>query len=292
MADISVMPKVTVVKLIAENAAILKEAGIDSSEFEMELTLCYLLKLDRLHLYLHGDGLIDNKIISQLNEIVKRRKTRYPLQYILNQSWFFGRAFYVDESVMIPTPETEQVCQTAISFLNEIEQPNLLDIGAGSGVIAITLAAEVTKCSVTAVDISADALTTANRNADTHGVSDRIEFRQSDIFENINSKEKFDLIISNPPYISEIDFPLLPPEVKADPKIALTSGKDGLDIIKEILTHAPNHLNSGGRIMLEIGYNQSEAISKIIESDNRYKSFNILQDLNGIDRTVILSCEN
>jgi release factor glutamine methyltransferase len=288
--EYAIMPKGKTIELISKYVTILKEAGIDSAEFEMELILCYVLNLDRLHLYLHGDELIDDEIVNKIESIVERRRTRFPLQYILNESWFFGRKYFVDESVMIPTPETEQVCQTAIAFLSEKENSTVLDIGTGSGVIAITLAAEVTMCQVIATDICKNALATAMRNANYHKVSDRIKFRHSDLFEKISSSERFDLIIANPPYISEEDYPGLPPEVIADPKIALTSGKEGLDIITEILAEAPQFLNDNGRIMLEIGYNQSEAISQKVKSDSRYKSYSILQDLNGIDRTIILSC--
>ena len=172
-----------------------------------------------------------------------------------------------------------------------MQRPRILDIGTGSSVIAVTLACQLIDAEITAVDISEAALEVDKRNAQTLAPDKKINFLKSDLFENLNKTKKFDLILSNPPYITEEEYIVVPPEVKADPKIAITSGSDGLDIIRVILKEAPDYLAENGRIMFEIGHKQSKKISKLIESDSRYDSISILKDLNDIDRIVILSCE-
>jgi len=282
----------TIPKLIAEKAALLETAGIESAKAEMEWILCYVLEVDRLNLYLHGSQLMDDAALARIDEIVARRVTRYPLQYILEESWFYGRRFFVSPSVMVPTPETEGLCEAALGFVHahDFEAPWILDLGTGSGVIAITLAAELREVDIVALDKSVEALNVAMKNASDLGVSRKIDFRQSDFFAALDADERFDLILSNPPYIREIDYADLPPEVKADPKLAMTSGDDGLDAVRVILRDAPRFLNPGGRIMFEVGMGQSGQIAELTNGDQRYVSFNCLKDLNDIDRIVILSC--
>ena len=194
---------------------------------------------------------------------------------------------------MVPTPETELLCETAIGFVREkgLARPRLLDIGVGSGVIAVTVAAELDKCEVLAIDCSPEAIKVARRNATDLGVGDKIEFRQSDFFAEIRPDEKFDLILSNPPYISDSEYNSLPPEVLADPKTALLAGEDGLDAIRVILHDAPDYLAEGGLIMFEIGYRQSQRVAELTENDDRYRSIVILKDLNDVDRVVALGCD-
>jgi len=293
-ANAAVAGKGAVLRLIAQNAAILKKAGIDTSETEIEMMLCHLLDLNRLNLFLHGDQLIDKEVTDKIDKMVARRATRYPLQFILNEYWFLGRKFYVDEAVMVPAPETELLCEGALTYLrsNGTRTPKILDVGTGSGVIAITLACEFSGCQLVAVDISQDALKVAGKNARSYNVADFIEFRESDLLDNVRETEKFDLIVSNPPYVTEAEYKTLAPEVHADPKIAITSGEDGLDAIRVILKRAPNYLKTGGRIMFEIGYDQAERITKITEKDDRYRSIAVLKDLNNFDRIVILTCHD
>jgi len=283
----------TVPAIISKFSSKLKSAGIASAEAECELILCFVLEVDRLNLYLHGDRLIDEQAIIRIEKIIANRKSRYPLQYILSESWFYGRCFYVNESVMIPTPETELLCKAAIGFCEtrKIKRPLILDIGSGSGVIAVTLACELIDAELTTVDISQAALEVAKKNAAKLSPEKKISFLKSDLFENLSKTKQFDLILSNPPYITEEEYLTVPPEVKADPKIAITSGSDGLNVIRVILKKAPDYLAENGRIMFEIGHRQSEKISQIIKSDSRYSSISILKDLNDIDRIVILSCD-
>lgn len=278
---------------ISEHGKRLEEAGIAAGKAEVEIILCHLLDCDRLQLYLHGTTLIHQEHLEKFEEILRQRLTRYPLQYILKEAWFYGRKFFVSPSVMVPTPETEILCEAALRFVRkaELAHARILDVGVGSGVIAVTMARELKEVSVVALDVSEDAIAVAKQNAEVLGASAKIEFRRSNFFSAVDRSEQFDLILSNPPYISESEYVLLPPEVLADPKISLTAGQEGLDAIEVILREAPNYLAPGGRIFFEIGYNQADQVAALTESDARYSSIAILRDLNEIDRVVILSCD-
>ncbi|HKK20511.1 MAG TPA: peptide chain release factor N(5)-glutamine methyltransferase, partial [candidate division Zixibacteria bacterium] len=241
-----------------------------------------------------GEKLITDTVLARFDEVIAKRAMRYPLQYILSESWFYGRRFFVSPAVMIPTPETELLCDAAIRFTNErkLVRPRIADLGVGSGVISVTLALELSDCKITALDISEDALKVARKNAEDLNAESKIEFLQSDYFQNVSEDHKFDLILANPPYISDDEYNSLPPEVLADPKVALTSGVEGLDAVGTILCHAPSFLAPGGRIMFEIGYNQADKVAEMTSHDDRFTSIVILKDLNDIDRVVILSCDN
>ncbi len=275
---------------INKAAARLEAVGIDQAKAEVELILCYLLDCKRLDLYMHGIDAVTPEIQERFEKIMTRRLPRYPLQFILNEAWFYGRTFYVNEHVMAPTPETEMLVETALRTVSakKLAAPFILDVGVGSGVISITLALECESASITAVDISRDALEVAQRNAATHGVGDRITFIESDFFSSVPVDARFDLIVSNPPYIAEPDYASLDPEVKADPKVAMTSGVDGLDAVRIILRDAPNYLEPGGTLMFEIGVGQADTIAQLVGDDSRYDQFSILRDLNDRDRVVIL----
>lgn len=277
-------------QLIKDAEERLRQAGIESPAAEVELVLLHLLEVERIDLYLYGDRLINDNILAKFQKIIEKRATRYPLQFILKEAWFYGRRFFVSPDVMIPTPETELLCVTALNFLKygKLNAARVLDLGVGSGVISVTVAAEYDKVEITAVDISENALKIAQKNAATFGVSKKVSFICSDLFDALDTKQKFHLILSNPPYISDGEYNGLPPEVLADPKISLVSGSEGMDIINRIIRQAPNYLVEGGAVMFEIGYDQAEKVAKAVEQDERYKSYSILKDLNNIDRIAFL----
>ncbi len=285
------MDKTEFFKICKTAEKLLEEAGVYSPTAEVEIIWEYLLDVDRLNVYLHGAQIVDDKIIKRFNEIVDKRVTRYPLQYILGEAYFYGRRFVVTPDVMVPTPETELLCELAINYVKneKINNPEVLDIGVGSGVISVTVASELPDAKITAVDISKKTIEVAKNNAKNHRVADIIDFVLSDRFENIASANKFDLILSNPPYISEDEYKELPPEVLADPKISLVSGVKGMNMIEFLISEAPDYLKENGRLMFEIGYNQADLVYEISGKDDRYKSITILKDLNDIDRVVILS---
>lgn len=280
-------------EFIARKAKVLESFGVESAAAEVEWILCYVTGFDRLHLYLHGADFLTKERLERIDEIIEKRLSRYPLQYILEESWFYGRKFFVSPAVMVPTPETESLVLRAIGFVKnkKLKEPRVLDIGVGSGVISVSVAAEIVDAAVVALDVSEEAIEVAQRNAEDLKVADRIEFRQSDLFESLKQGEKFDLILSNPPYIAEPDYSGLMKEVLADPKISLVAGAEGMDIIKELIRHAPDYLAPGGRLMFEIGYDQSAKVAAITETDKRYTSIEIIKDLSDIDRIVILGCD-
>jgi release factor glutamine methyltransferase len=283
------VPDIDVKALIRSTAAELAAVGIDSGEAEAELILCDLLDCDRVHLYLDGSQIINDDILRQFLATIEMRKTRRPLQYLLGSAWFYGRKFLVDQSVMVPCPETELLVETALRIARHIsaETIRVLDVGTGSGVVAITLQAERPELNITATDISASALRTAKRNAECLVPDSGITFVQSHIFEALARRTPFHIIVTNPPYIAEPDRETLPPEVLADPPQALFAGADGLDIIRKLIAEAPDHLTRPGHLLFEIGYNQAQAVFELVQDDSRYDTCMLLKDLNDIDRVVI-----
>lgn len=275
--------------LIATAAKKLELAGIDTGAVEAELVLCDLLDFDRLHLYLHGPSVINDQILSRFHAIIDRRTTRYPLQYILGSAWFYGRRFMVNEAVMVPCPETEQLLESVLRLACHCRSNpvRILDIGVGSGVVAVSAKLENEELDITAVDISAAALDVARANAERYELDGQIQFLESNLFSALDKNERFDIIASNPPYIAVGAYETLPPEVKADPVTALLAGEKGLDIIIRLVHQAPDFLNRPGFLIFEIGHDQSQAVFNLIERDGRYAEFSLVKDLADIDRIVV-----
>ncbi|MFQ5607883.1 MAG: N5-glutamine methyltransferase family protein, partial [Candidatus Zixiibacteriota bacterium] len=185
---------------------------------------------------------------------------------------------------------TELLCENALMYFKYriVSSSRTLYIGCGSGVIAVTVSLEMSHTDITAVDICEDALNVARENAHRLGAQG-IVFAQSDLFAALPESERFDLILSNPPYIADGDYDGLPPEVKADPRLALTSGGQGLDLIKRLIAEAPDYLAPGGKLMFEIGYDQAEQIQKLVDHNESFVSSVLMKDLNDVDRVFILS---
>lgn len=283
------MADVNLNKLIASAGKKLQEVGIEAGPAEAELILCDLLDFDRLHLYLHGPSMVDDELLQKFDQIIEKRLTRYPLQYILGNAWFFGRKFLVNEDVMVPCPETELLLDSVLRAARfcTSNPVRLLDIGVGSGVVSLSAKLENERLDVTAVDISDRALKVARMNAEQFEIEDEVRFIRSDLFEAVDPEERFDIIASNPPYISDSEYETVEPEVKADPKVSLVAGPRGLDIIKRLVAEAPDHLVRPGYLMFEIGYDQAEEIFDMVRRDGRYSDCSLLKDLADIDRIII-----
>lgn len=279
--------------LISEATEKLRRAGIDTGQTEAEIVLSHLLDCERLELYLEGNRRLTETIIARFDEIIARRLTRYPLQYILGLAWFFGRSFAVDERVMIPCPETELLLDAVVRIARQMKRRpvRLLDIGTGSGVIAVSAALEDQKMEITAADISAEALAVARYNAERLAPDRPIRFIQSDLFAGLPPGETFDIIASNPPYIADGAYDGLPPEVKADPPLALLAGEKGMDVIEKILRQAPDYIRRPGALIFEIGYDQADIIFDIVAADRRYGQCSLIKDLADIDRIVLCRLE-
>ena len=254
-------------------------AGITDSA-EAEWLVALTLNIKRSEVYSLGESELTNQQQEALEEALKKRKQHIPLAYIIGDAEFYGLKFTVSENVLIPRPETEEVVSEALKYINS--NSKVLDIGTGSGAIAVTVAKKK-GAKVAAVDISEKALEIARENAKNNQVN--VEFMQSDVFSSLKHK-KFDVIISNPPYISESEYETLMPEVKNfEPKIALVAEDEGMSIYKQIINEAPEHLEKNGVIVFEIGYNQGKEIQKLLEKD--FKEIKILKDLQGNDRIAL-----
>ena len=224
-----------------------------------------------------------NKIREML---MLRAKNRKPLQYILGEWEFYGLPFKVRENVLIPRPDTEILVEQCIQLMREMEEPNILDIGSGSGAISIAIANELKSSSVTGLDINEDAIKLANENKVLNKV-ENVNFMKSDLFEKLDEDFKYDLIVSNPPYITKEEYETLMPEVKNfEPKNALTDLGDGLHFYREISKKAESYLKDTGYLAFEIGYKQAKDVSKILE-DNNFAILSVVKDYGGNDRVVL-----
>ena len=214
-----------------------------------------------------------------------------PIQYIIGRTEFCGLDITVNEDVLIPRPETELlVDKVAAIARNNGQGIRVLDLCTGSGCIAIALTKRVSDCKINASDISDKALDVARLNASRHGVSDKISFFKSDLFGNID--DRFDIIVSNPPYIARFEFETLQKEVLREPRMALDGGEDGLDFYRKIVADAPDHLRPGGQVIFEIGFGQAGEVCKILQERGVFKVVGIEKDFNGIDRVVIATWIN
>lgn len=255
--------------------------------YEAKTILCHVLEMEPIELVLSKNKMLSNDEVEKIDEMIKGRLQRIPLQYLTKNQGFYGLDFYVDEHVLIPRPETEVLVEKVLKYaktLNSKEELTILDIGVGSGAISIAIAKRLDKGHVTGIDISEQALNVAVVNAKTHGVEDKVTFFKSDLFENVT--KCYDIIVSNPPYIPVPDLSTLEPEVADhEPHLALFGGEDGLDFYRRLIPEAVVFLNESGILFLEAGHDQFEAIEKLFEISG-FKEVNHFEDLNGIPRFI------
>lgn len=259
----------TVLEVIQKSSEFLAKRGVDSPRLQAELLLAHVLKLPRMKLYLNFERALTEAEADATRELVKRRGQREPLQHIVGTASFCGFEITVNRQVLVPRPETELLAEFGWQFLSTINsQPsNALDFGTGSGCIAIALAAKCPSVRVVALDVSTEALALAQQNAQRNGVDGRVECRRSDGFAALKGEERFDLIISNPPYIPSAEIASLQPEVRDfDPGGALDGGVDGLDFYRRLAAEVGAFLNPRGKIMLEFGDGQADALKRIFEA--------------------------
>ena len=265
----------------------LKKNGVPSALVDTEYIFSEALKVSRNTLKYSMSREIKEEDKNKIREMLMlRAKNRKPLQYILGEWEFYGLPFKVRENVLIPRPDTEILVEQCIQLMREIEEPNILDIGSGSGAISIAIANELKSSSVTGVDINEDAIELANENKVLNKV-ENVNFIKSDLFEKLDEDFKYDLIVSNPPYITKEEYETLMPEVKNfEPKNALTDFRDGLHFNREISKKAGAYLKDTGYLAFEIGYKQAKDVSKILE-DNNFAILSVVKDYGGNDRVVL-----
>lgn len=274
-------------ELIQESKRILKENNINDINLKLRIILSKLLNKPKEYIIIHEDIEIDDRIVQIFFKKIEDLKNNVPIQYIVNNQEFFGLDFYVNESVLIPQPDTEILVEETINLIQKMENiPNkklkILDLCTGSGAIGISIAKNVEKSIVYASDISENALEIAKKNAMTNNID--INFIKSNLFENIN--EKFNIIVSNPPYIETEVIKTLSEEVRKEPVIALDGGIDGLDFYRKIAAEAKKYLENNGYLALEIGYNQKDTVEEILKQ-NSYKNIYSKKDFANNDRIVI-----
>ncbi|HLE88051.1 MAG TPA: peptide chain release factor N(5)-glutamine methyltransferase [Candidatus Brocadiaceae bacterium] len=290
--------KYTISSLVHWAKNLLQEHNIDSPSLDAEVILSHLLDYKRIDLYIHPDKPVEDTVVMHYKEAIRKRSQRVPLQYITNHAEFMSLDFYVDERVLIPRPETELLVEAVIKRAQMLTHKNeivIVDIGVGSGNIAITLAKKIDKARIFAIDISPDTLAVAKINAQRHKVLDKITFLYGDIFkplEGYGIESKISFIVSNPPYISSDEFHDLQKEVRDfEPYGALVSGQDGLQMFKRIITHANTWLKPGGYVIFEIGEKQARKVARLFKNRGCFKKADFLKDYRHIHRIVIAQME-
>lgn len=280
---------VTVLEAIQRSSEFLTRKGVESPRLQIELLLAHVLQMPRMKLYLSFDRPLSEGEVTALRELVVRRGGREPLQHIVGSVSFCGFEMEVNREVLIPRPETEMLAERAWNFaagLNR-ERVTVMDFGTGSGCLAILIVVKCPVAAVWAVDISEAALAVARRNAARHGAAERIQFCHGDGFGALSEEMKFDLVVSNPPYIATAEIATLEPEVRDhDPGLALDGGADGLDFYRRLALEAGKHLNPGGRLMLEFGEGQGAAVSALLERSG-WAVEAVEKDYSGRERILI-----
>jgi release factor glutamine methyltransferase len=261
---------VSILEVIQRSADFLAKKGVASPRLQVELLLAHALGLPRMELYLNFERVLTAGELDTLRALVQRRGQREPLQYIVGSTSFCGLEMELNPRVLIPRPETELLAERAWKFLlNCAPAPTALDLGTGSGCLAIALARNAPASQIHATDFSGEALEVASRNARRHEVAERVQWHQGDVFAAVPSELRFDLIVSNPPYIPSARIDTLEPEVREhEPRRALDGGADGLDFYRRIAAGAPGFLRQGGRVMVELDDEGAEAARRIFGKEN------------------------
>lgn len=274
----------TIAETLREATGRLREAAIPNDVLDAQTLLAYALGCDRTHLIINYREELPEEPARKFADLIERRAKGEPLQYITGRQEFFGLEFEVTPDVLIPRPETELIVEETIRLAQEIEKPIIIDVGTGSGCIAVALARELPGARLIATDISPAAIEVARRNAGRYDLE--IDFRVTDLLP--DDVPPADFVVSNPPYIAESEMSGLQREVRDwEPGTALTDFGDGLEFYRRLLTEAVHRLKPGGRMILELGFSQAEQVTGMIDP-GRWNLENLLNDLQGIPRTLVL----
>lgn len=280
----------TIAETLRDASEHLRAASAPNDLLDAQTLLAEALGKDRTHLIVNYNQQLSEDVLAKYQAMVERRASGEPLQYITGHQEFFGLEFEVTPDVLIPRPETELVVEETIRLVQQdkIANPVIVDVGTGSGCIAVTLARELSEARVIASDISFAALRVACRNAIRNGVEERVEFVATDLFDAFADRPFADFILSNPPYVSEPEMATLQREVRDwEPRAALTDFDDGLSLYRRLLKDATTRLKPRGHLICEMGYTQSETISAMVDREV-WDEPRLLDDLQGIPRTIVL----
>lgn len=281
----------TALELTRKAAALLRERGFEQGRLDAELLLAAVLGIDRLQLYLQHDRPVSGAELEQFRGFVRRRLRHEPVQYIVGDAAFRDLTLVVDRRVLIPRPETELLVGEVLRWVQgRSGRLSVLDVGTGSGAIALALASEGPFDRVVASDISTDALAVAQANAVRSGLAGRVEFRVGAGLDAAEAGERFTVIVANPPYVAAGERAALPADVREyEPASALFAGTDGLDVVRPLVAGAPARLEGGGLLALEIGEAQAEAVCGLVRAEgSAWRAPRVIQDLTGRDRMVLV----
>ncbi len=277
----------TVMDYIKTAGAYLERCGCESPRLDAELLLAHVLCTNRTRLYMEFDKPLTAEEVDGYREVIAKRARRVPAAQIMGQREFLSRPFGVTDAVLIPRPETELVVEAALELLGEQAQPAVLDVGTGSGIIAVSIACQRPDARVKAVDVSSAALSVALANAQRSGAA--VDFVESDLYAALEEGERFHCIVSNPPYIPSQQLESLQPEIRHEPVLALDGGPDGLRFYRRLINQAADFLHPSGYLVLEIGWDQADAVLALIEQSQLQRS-EVRKDYGGLDRVVVASC--
>jgi len=283
---------VTIAEAIAKASARLTAHHVENARLDAELLLAYVFERDRAWLVAHFPDELDERHRRYYDQLLNCRAVREPLQYITGRQEFWGLDFTVTRDVLIPRPETELVVEAALAAAVGLPAPLIIDLCTGSGCIAVSLAKELPGARIIATDRSPEALAVARTNARKHLVAGRGLFVEGDLFGPLSGPDiagRIDIITANPPYIREGELSSLQPEVRDfEPELALVAGPEGTEVAERIIRTAPEHLKSGGLLIMEMGIGQADGIRKIVDSTGRYLPPTVRKDLAGIERVIIV----
>ena len=272
-------------KILTDGDKFLKTNNIKSSKIDSELLLSKVLKKNREEILTSLNNKIDEKKFNEFSHYLFRRKKKEPIAYILGFKYFWKYYFYVNKSVLIPRPDTEHIVEETLKYISVNKSINILDIGTGSGCIIISILNERRKCKATAIDISNKAIKIAKTNAKLHHLENKIKFINMDIDK--HNSNKYDLILSNPPYIKNIELSRLDDDIKCfEPKLALLGGLDGYEEIKKVIRKSSELLKERGKLIIEIGKGQKEQTLIFLKKNGFYIN-KICKDFSGKDRCIV-----
>jgi release factor glutamine methyltransferase len=260
--------------------------GVGSPRLDAELLLSHALGCDRVRLYMDMPRTLESNELTAVRALVLRRRKREPVAYILGRKEFYRRSVEVTKDVLVPRPETEVLVDRALEALPPDAGP-ALDLCTGSGVIAISLALEREGLQVDATDASPAALAVARKNADQLGASERVQLHEGDLFTAVPAGRQYALIAANPPYVADRDWSSLAPEITGhEPRIALTSGEDGLDVLRRLCAQVADYLLPSGVLLFELGMGQANVVQELLQQEPRLGEIVAHKDLSGIERIV------
>ncbi len=282
------MSSLNILKVLNQTALKFQEKEFSSSRLDAEVLLSAYLKTDRSGLYANSERLITDEEFNGFSNWVKRRQKKEPVAYITGRKEFWSLSFEVNPAVLIPRPETELLVEEILKVCSEMkgQKTEILEVGTGSGAISVAVASDFKKAHIVATDKSIEAIKVAGKNAVNNGVMERISFLHGNLFKTVSGK--FDIIVSNPPYISEEEFERLPAEIRNfEPKGALLAGPDGTEFHYALIREGSHYLKSGGWLFLEIGAGQKGAVEDMLKKNKVYDSIGFRTDYGGIERVAM-----